>query len=54
MSTEPAKTSDGEIVRRAGVVATGTLTSRILGAIRDAVVAAVFALGATDAFWLAF
>jgi putative peptidoglycan lipid II flippase len=54
MSTEPAKTSGGEIVRRAGVVATGTLTSRILGAIRDAVVAAVFALGATDAFWLAF
>ena len=54
MSTKPAKTSGGEIVRRAGVVATGTLTSRILGAVRDAVVAAVFALGATDAFWLAF
>lgn len=54
MSTTPSKTSGGEIVRRAGVVATGTLTSRILGAIRDAVVAAVFALGATDAFWLAF
>ena len=54
MSTEAAKTSGGEIVRRAGVVATGTLTSRILGAVRDAVVAAVFALGATDAFWLAF
>jgi putative peptidoglycan lipid II flippase len=54
MSDKPAKTSDGEIVRRAGVVATGTLTSRILGAVRDAVVAAVFALGATDAFWLAF
>ncbi|MBW1759887.1 MAG: murein biosynthesis integral membrane protein MurJ [Deltaproteobacteria bacterium] len=54
MSDEPVRTSGGEIVRRAGVVATGTLTSRILGAIRDAVVAAVFALGATDAFWLAF
>jgi putative peptidoglycan lipid II flippase len=54
MSETPAKTSGGEIVRRAGVVATGTLTSRILGAVRDAVVAAVFALGATDAFWLAF
>jgi putative peptidoglycan lipid II flippase len=54
MSTKPGSTSGGEIVRRAGVVATGTLTSRILGAIRDAVVAAVFALGATDAFWLAF
>lgn len=54
MSEKPAKTSGGEIVRRAGVVAAGTLTSRILGAVRDAVVAAVFALAATDAFWLAF
>ena len=54
MSAQPDKTSGGEIVRRAGVVATGTLSSRILGAVRDAVVAAVFALGATDAFWLAF
>jgi len=54
MSEKPAKTSGGEIVRRAGVVAAGTLSSRILGAVRDAVVAAVFALAATDAFWLAF
>ncbi len=54
MSDERAETSGGEIVRRAGVVAAGTLTSRILGAVRDAVIAAVFALGATDAFWLAF
>lgn len=54
MSANPAETSGREIVRRAGVVATGTLTSRILGAVRDAVVAAVFAIGATDAFWLAF
>ena len=54
MSAKPTKTSGGEIVRRAGVVAAGTLSSRILGAVRDAVVAAVFALAATDAFWLAF
>jgi putative peptidoglycan lipid II flippase len=54
MSAKPAKTSGGEIVRRAGIVAAGTLSSRILGAVRDAVVAAVFALAATDAFWLAF
>jgi putative peptidoglycan lipid II flippase len=54
MSAQPVETSGGEIVRRAGVVAAGTLTSRILGAARDAVVAAVFALAATDAFWLAF
>ena len=54
MSAKRAKTSGSEIVRRAGVVATGTLSSRILGAVRDAVVAAIFALAATDAFWLAF
>jgi putative peptidoglycan lipid II flippase len=54
MAEKPPRTSSGEIVRRASVVATGTLTSRILGAVRDAVVAAVFAIGATDAFWLAF
>jgi len=54
MADQPVRTSRGEIVRRAGVVATGTLASRILGAVRDAVVAAVFALAATDAFWLAF
>ena len=48
------KTSSGEIVRRAGLVAAGTLVSRVLGAVRDAVVASVFAIGATDAFWLAF
>ncbi|MFZ1864260.1 MAG: murein biosynthesis integral membrane protein MurJ [Polyangiales bacterium] len=54
MSAEPSKTSNGEIVRRAGLVAAGTLSSRALGAIRDAVVAAAFALAATDAFWLAF
>lgn len=42
------------IARRAGVVAVGTLTSRILGAVRDAVIAACFALGATDAFFVAF
>lgn len=54
MSVEPSKTSNGEIVRRAGLVAAGTLSSRALGAVRDAVIAATFALAATDAFWLAF
>ncbi|MGB8221936.1 MAG: murein biosynthesis integral membrane protein MurJ, partial [Polyangiales bacterium] len=54
MSDKPTRTSRGEIARRAGVVAAGTLASRILGAVRDAVVAAVFALASTDAFWLAF
>jgi putative peptidoglycan lipid II flippase len=54
MSPNPARASGGEIVRRAGIVATGTLSSRLLGAVRDAVIAAIFALEATDAFWLAF
>jgi len=54
MSETQNDRSDGVIVRRAGLVAAGTLTSRILGAARDAVVAAVFAISATDAFWLAF
>lgn len=54
MSEKPVRTVGGDIVRRAGIVAAGTLSSRILGAVRDAVVAAVFALAATDAFWLAF
>ena len=42
------------ITRRAGLVAAGTLTSRVLGMVRDAVIAATFAVTATDAFWLAF
>lgn len=42
------------LTRRAGVVAAGTLTSRILGAARDAVIAATFAVKSTDAFFVAF
>lgn len=42
------------ITRRAGLVAAGTLSSRVLGMVRDAVIAATFAVSATDAFWLAF
>jgi putative peptidoglycan lipid II flippase len=42
------------IGRRAGVVLAGTLASRVLGAARDAVIAATFAVGATDAFFVAF
>ena len=39
MSGEPGS-ERGSIARRAGVVAAGTLASRILGAVRDAVIAA--------------
>ncbi|MEM9071623.1 MAG: murein biosynthesis integral membrane protein MurJ, partial [Myxococcota bacterium] len=44
----------GAIARRAGLVAAGTLTSRVLGMVRDAVIAASFSVAMTDAFWLAF
>ena len=47
-------TEKGAIARRAGLVAAGTLTSRILGAARDAVVAMLFPVAATDMFWMAF
>jgi putative peptidoglycan lipid II flippase len=42
------------IARRASVVASGTLISRILGAVRDAVIAACFPVHGTDAFFVAF
>jgi putative peptidoglycan lipid II flippase len=42
------------IARRAGLVATGTLSSRILGLVRDAVFAATFAVSSTDLFFVAF
>lgn len=44
----------GVVARRAGLVALGTLASRVLGMARDAVVAAAYSVGATDAFWVAF
>jgi putative peptidoglycan lipid II flippase len=39
---------------RAGIVAGGTLGSRVLGMFRDQVIAATFATPATDAFFVAF
>lgn len=42
------------LARRAGLVALGTLASRVLGLVRDAVVAAMFAVAATDAFYVAY
>ena len=43
-----------QIARRAGVVAAGTLASRMLGLVRDQVMAAMFSLAVTDAFTIAF
>jgi putative peptidoglycan lipid II flippase len=42
------------ITGRAGIVAAGTLASRVLGLGRDLVLAALFSRGATDAFMVAF
>ena len=60
-SDEPgeAAASQGEqerarITSRAGVVAAGTLTSRLLGLVRDQVLAAAFTRAATDVFFVAF
>lgn len=45
---------DRQLTRSAGVVGFFTLLSRILGLIRDAVVAALFPKGSTDAFFVAY
>src|SRR5579864_5547500 len=42
------------LVARAGVVGAGTLTSRLLGLLRDMTLAAIFDREATDAWWVAF
>jgi putative peptidoglycan lipid II flippase len=44
----------GVVARRAGLVALGTLASRVLGMARESVVAAAFPVAATDAFFIAF
>ncbi|MBL8608005.1 MAG: murein biosynthesis integral membrane protein MurJ [Myxococcales bacterium] len=43
-----------KLAGRAGIVAAGTLLSRLLGLARDVVLAAVFSRDATDAFFVAF
>jgi putative peptidoglycan lipid II flippase len=42
------------VARRAGLVALGTFASRVLGMVRESVMAAVFPVAATDAFFIAF
>jgi len=51
---EQARTEHRKITRNAAVVAGGTLISRLLGLVRDQVIAAVFPRTATDAFFVAF
>jgi len=43
-----------EITGRAAIVALGTLVSRVLGLVREQVLAAMFSRAATDAFFVAF
>lgn len=43
-----------QITRRAGIVAAGTLASRLLGLVRDQTIAAMFPRAVTDAFFVAF
>jgi len=42
------------LAKRAGIVAVGTLASRLLGLARDVVLAALFSRAVTDAFFVAF
>jgi len=42
------------VARRAGLVALGTLASRVLGMARESVVAAIFPVAVTDVFWIAY
>src|ERR1700712_395207 len=44
----------GLLARRAGLVAIGTFASRVLGLVRESVVAAMFSVASTDAFFIAF
>ncbi|MCH2109894.1 MAG: murein biosynthesis integral membrane protein MurJ [Polyangiaceae bacterium] len=48
------KTENQKITGRAAIVAAGTLTSRILGLVRDQVLTGLFSRMATDAFLIAF
>jgi putative peptidoglycan lipid II flippase len=51
---EEGRRERGRLVARAGVVGAGTLASRVLGLVRDMVLAALFDRAATDAWWVAF
>jgi len=51
---QQARHERGQLLGRAGVVGAGTLASRVLGLVRDMVLAALFDRDATDAWWVAF
>lgn len=51
---EPAPQERQAIARRASIVGLGTLSSRVLGLVREQVLAATFSRAATDVFFVAF
>lgn len=53
MSSEAGKEERAKIVGRAGIVGAGTLLSRLLGYVRDAMIAGLFTARETDAFLVA-
>ncbi len=53
-SENAGETERRQITGRAGIVAVGTLASRLLGLVREQVLAAMFSRAATDAFFVAF
>lgn len=54
-ATSPAEAGERrQIAKSAGIVAAGTLASRLLGLGRDQTIAAIFPRGVTDAFFVAF
>lgn len=53
-NAEKDDAASGTLARRTGIVAGGTLLSRALGFVREAVLAAVFPKEATDLFFLVF
>ncbi|MCJ7499386.1 murein biosynthesis integral membrane protein MurJ, partial [bacterium] len=55
MTADKAGSDRGKMVKAAGVVGGATVVSRVLGLVRDAVMAAIFgATPAADAFFVAF
>jgi putative peptidoglycan lipid II flippase len=53
-AAEEARVERSRLVRRAGIVGAGTFASRVLGLVREMVLAALFSRDATDAFFAAF
>ncbi|MEN6639014.1 MAG: murein biosynthesis integral membrane protein MurJ [Smithella sp.] len=55
MDRKPEKSENVKVAKAAGIVGAATMVSRVLGVVRDMVIAAFFgASWMTDAFWVAF